>query len=338
MKPATPLVSVIIPAYNCARLIDETLRSVYKQTYTNWEIILIDDGSTDDTKAVLAPHMNRIRYYFQRNQGTAAARNAGLQMARGELFAFLDNDDIWLPEKLDLQVRAIQTWRDCGLVFTDGKTFDESGVLRDSLISRHLDGWIHEHATIDPLIAKGWLSQEFFLKNHISSASSVLVQKACIEAVGGFDERIAVTDDYDLWLRIAQRFPIALILSCLYMWRWREDSQSGPLVRRQHRWNEAAITVLEKHWPNGPPEIRAAVRTRLSELYWSCGWAYFDEKRFHESRKMFLKCLHYNKVFVPAVLSLVASHFSPSFIDGLRSVKRQLSRSWQGTLGANIHR
>ena len=338
MKSPTPLVSIVIPAYNCARWIDETLRSVYRQTYRNWEIILVDDGSTDDTKAALAPHMDRIRYYLQENGGTAAARNTGLQRARGELIAFLDNDDIWLPEKLNLQVRAMQTWRDCGLVFTDGRTFGESGLRGKPLISRLLDRWIHDHKTSDPMVANGWLSREFFFKNHISSASSVLVRKECLETVGAFDERIAIADDYDLWLRIAQRYPIVLIRSCLYMWRWREDSQSGPPVSREHRWTEASIRVLEKHWPAAPPEIRTAVRTQLSKMYWSCGRTYFDQNRFQDSRKMFLACLHHNRVFVPAMLFLLASYFSSSFIDWLRSIKRQVRREWQSALGPNVHR
>jgi glycosyltransferase involved in cell wall biosynthesis len=282
--------------------------------------------------------MDRIRYYLQENRGTAAARNAGLLRARGELVAFLDNDDIWLPEKLDLQVRALQAWPECGLVFTDGKTFDEYGLRANSLISRYLDGWIHEHGTSDPMVVQGWLSREFFFKNYISSGSSVLVRKECIETEGGFDERIAIADDYDLWLRIAQRYPIILIRSCLYMWRLREDSQSGPLVGRGHRWNEACIRVLEKHWPDAPPEIRTAVRTQLSKMYWSCGRTYFDQNCFQQSRKMFLACLYHNRVFVPAMLFLLASYFSSSFIDWLRSIKRQVRREWQSARGPNVHR
>jgi len=329
MKSPTPLVSVIIPAYNCAPFIDGTLESVYRQRYKNWEIILVDDGSTDDTRATIAPHMDRIRYYCQENRGTAAARNAGVRRARGGLIAFLDNDDIWLPEKLELQVQAMQTWPDCGLVFTDGKTFTESGIRRDSVISRRLAGWIAQHGTSDPMVVKGWLTRELFFVNEIASASSVMVRKECLESVGGFDERIVITDDYDLWLRITQRYPIVLLRSCLYMWRWREDSQSGSIFGRQHRWTEASITVLEKHWPSAPPEIRTAVRTWLSKMYWYCGRTYFDQNSFQNSRKMFLGCLHYNRVFVPAMLFLLASYLSPSFIDRLRQIKRQASKTWQ---------
>jgi glycosyltransferase involved in cell wall biosynthesis len=323
MDSPTPLVSVIIPAYNCAPFIHDTLKSVYHQTYENWEIILIDDGSTDDTADALAPHMEKIRYHFQENRGTAAARNSGLREARGELIAFLDNDDLWLPRKLEMQVRALNAWPQCGLVFTDGMRFDESGARADSLLSKDLDKWIHDHITSDPNVAVGWLSREFFFRNHISTASSVMVPKEVVQSVGGFDERIAIADDYDLWLRIAQRYPVLLHRSCLYMWRWRASSQSGPTSHREHRWTEASIPVLEKHGPSVPLEIRAAVRRRLSQMYWSCGRAYFDDNRFHESRRMFLRCLRHDKIFVAPILFLLASYLGVTFVEKLRSAKRQ---------------
>jgi len=109
-----PLVSIIVPAWNCARWITATLESVYAQTYRNWEIILVDDGSTDDTRSILDRHMVRLRYHHQENRGTAAARNAGLRKARGELIAFLDDDDLWLPRKHELQVKALRAASECG--------------------------------------------------------------------------------------------------------------------------------------------------------------------------------------------------------------------------------
>ena len=207
MRTLTPLVSVIIPAFNCAPFISDTLETVYRQTYRNWEIILVDDGSTDDTESALVPHMDRIRYIYQENQGTGAARNAGLERAKGELIAFLDHDDLWLPEKLEMQVRAMHTWPDCGLVFTNGVMFDESGILIDSLISRRLKKWSDGQGSTDSTMVKGWISRQLFFGNLISSASGVLARTSCLEKVGGFDETISVADDYDLWLRIAQRYP-----------------------------------------------------------------------------------------------------------------------------------
>jgi len=297
MRSPAPLVSVIIPAFNCALFISDTLESVCQQTYKNWEIVLIDDGSTDETRSVLAPHLARVRYFYQENKGTAAARNAGIQRSRGELVAFLDHDDLWFPNKLELQVRAIQSYPECGLVFTDGKSFDGSGILKDSLIGYHLQEWIDQHQLSDPAVATGEIFQHLFFGNVIASASSVLVRKQSLESIGCFDERISIADDYDLWLRIALSYPVVLLSSCLYMWRYREDSQSGPMENRYHRWTRACITVLEKHSKITPAEIRPAVRARLSRMYWDCGKRDFCQNRFRDSRDMFLGCLRYHRTF-----------------------------------------
>jgi len=187
-----PLVSVVVPAYNCAPFIDESLESVYRQTYNHWELIVVDDGSTDETRGALARHARRIRYHYQRNQGTAAAHNAGVRRARGNLIAFLDNDDIWLPKKLQRQVEAMSSSPECGLVFSDGQTFTSSGVLQHSVLSRRLDQWMNQHRTSDPQLVKGWLARQLFHANEIASASSVMVRKECLTSVGGFKIRTLV--------------------------------------------------------------------------------------------------------------------------------------------------
>ena len=316
-----PLVSIIVPAWNCARWITATLESVYAQTYRNWEIILVDDGSTDDTRSILDRHMARIRYHYQENRGTAAARNAGLREARGELIAFLDNDDLWLPRKLELQVKALQAAPECGLVFTDGRVFTDDGSRLHSVLSRQLDPWIARCTTADGLTAKGWLFRELFLASEIASASSVLVSKQCIEGAGGFDEKIRLADDYDLWLRIALRHPVILVRTSLYMWRWRDDSQSGPINDRQYRWRKAAIAVVEKHLANAPSEIRAAVRVNLGRMYWLCARVLFGQDQFRESRRMFIGCLRHNNRWVSPWIFLLASYLSPGLIRTLRSIK-----------------
>src|SRR5262249_40391540 len=147
----------------------------------------------------------------------------------------------------------------------------------------------------DGSTAKGWLFRELFLTNEIASASSVLVPRQCIEAIGGFDERIRITDDHDLWLRIALRYPAILVRSCLYMWRWRDDSQSGVIDGRQYRWVEASTRVVEKHLADVPPEIRRVVTATLAEKYWFCGRFLFDGDQFRESRQMFAGCLRHDK-------------------------------------------
>jgi glycosyltransferase involved in cell wall biosynthesis len=336
MRPGSrwgsPLVSVVIPAYNCAAFIGESLESVYRQTYRNWEVVVIDDGSTDETRAALDPHIERIRYFYQANRGTAAARNTGVSQARGELIAFLDNDDIWLPEKLARQVQIMQRSLECGLAFTDGKRFSAYGIHSEPLISSRLDGWIAAHRTEDELVAKGDIFRNLFFSNEISSASSVIVRRLCLERAGGFDETIAIADDYDLWLRIARAHSVALIQRCLYMWRWHDGSQSGTIPEREQRWRVASLVVREKHLPLAPPDLRRPLRAHLAREYWECARYYFDLNQFHNSRRMLVSCLRHDKFFVPAMAFLLASRLDPSIIEGMRSLKRRM-RMWRRSAG-----
>ena len=321
-----PLVSIIIPAYNCSKVITKTLVSVYEQTYQNWEIIIIDDGSTDDTKSALETHMDRIRYFYQENKGTAAARNAGVRRANGGLIAFLDNDDLWLPDKIALQVQAMQENPNIGLVFTDGKLFDENGILKNSLINERIQSWIDQNKDEDPHVVKGWIARELFFGNIIASATSVLLRKESIESVGGFDEQISIADDYDIWLRIAQHYPVVLIYLPLYMWRYREDSASGPKENRGYVWKKAALPVLEKNLFIAPKEMRKEVRLSLSRKYWECGWVDFSQNRLPESRKMFLRSLHHNKLSIYAAGYLLLTFLNPYIINKLRYFKQRIRK------------
>jgi len=334
-RGVSPLVSVVVPAYNCAPFIGETLESIYRQTYPHWEVIVIDDGSTDETRAALAPHIGKIRYFHQKNRGTAAARNAGVRQARGELIAFLDNDDIWLPEKLELQVQVMQRSLECGLVFTDGKIYTADGSRRESVISSRLDGWIDAHRTKDVLVATGDIVRNLLFRNEIASASSVMVRRECFDRAGGFDEAIAIADDYDLWLRIARSHPVALIQRCLYMWRWHDESQSGPIPDRMQRWWEATLVVMEKHLPLAPLDLRRPLRAHMARQYWERARYYFDRNQFRKSRKMLVSCLRHNNVFLPAMVFFLMSRLDPSIIERMRRMKRGL-RMWLRIVGRSF--
>ena len=318
MKSKKPLVSVIIPAYNCAQFINETLDSVYRQTYRNIEIIVIDDGSTDNTKAILAPHIGNIQYFYKENSGTAGARNTGILKAKGELIALLDNDDIWYPEKIKLQVSVAQNNPEIGLVFTDGKIFDKSGILKDTIIARRLQKWIQQNKTENGQVVKGCILDHIYFENLISSATSVLIKRECFDQVGFFDENIIIADDFDMWLRIARKYSVALIQKPLYMWRYRSDSSSGKMEDRNYNWVRSALVVLEKHWRNAPDEIRKEVRENISKLYLECGKHSFHRKSYSRSRNDFLASFQHNKKSLGPILYFLASYLNPSISERLR--------------------
>src|SRR5262245_44059625 len=182
---AQPLVSVVIPTYNSCRFLIETVESALAQSYPHVEVVVVDDGSTDDTAAVLAPYQSRLRYVYQQNQGPSAARNRGIAEARGELLAFLDADDIWLPDKVARQVDALGRAPRAGLVHTD-VLVHEQGTGRQF------------HRATRKAHYVGHCSNLLFTQNQLTT-SSVLLHRECLTRVGVLDETFRHTDDYDLW-------------------------------------------------------------------------------------------------------------------------------------------
>src|SRR6266542_3165879 len=135
MNPSQPLVSVIVTTYNQAAYIGETLASVFAQTHEPAEVIVVDDGSTDDTAQQVNRFKGRVHYIYQENQGVAGSRNTGIRAARGELLAFLDGDDVWEREKLAEQVAAVAQYPDSGIIAVDGVQFSEAGILNSSIFA-----------------------------------------------------------------------------------------------------------------------------------------------------------------------------------------------------------
>jgi hypothetical protein len=182
-------VSVVIPTYNSATLVTQAIDSALAQSAAPAEILVVDDGSTDDTRERLAAYGPRITYLLQENQGVAAARNLGLSRARGQYVAFLDADDVWHPQKLELQLVVFDNNSELALLGT-GRTWP-------------LDLTLPRRGPIRPI---AW--RDLAVKNHFV-ASSVLVRREALDRAGGFDRSLHGPEDYDLWLRIAQTAAVA---------------------------------------------------------------------------------------------------------------------------------
>ena len=187
-----PRVSVIVPTYNSARFLGRAINSILAQTYTDYEIIVVDDGSTDDTRDVLRPFRDRVRYFFQANRGAASARNLALAQAGGELIAYLDADDMWYPPRLETEVAFLDSHRECGLVHSDATIIDE----RDHVL--------HPAYNADTLreVPHGHCALSLLRQCHVH-VPTVLERRDCIDRVGGFDERLTCSEDYFHWIRIA---------------------------------------------------------------------------------------------------------------------------------------
>ena len=202
-------VSVIIPTYNRGGIIKDAIDSVLSQDYENFELIIIDDGSNDHTSDVLNAYGDEIKIFFQKNKGVSAARNRGIAEATGQFIAFLDSDDIWLPQKLSVQV-------------------DFFNRMPDALICQTEEIWIRNGRRINPKKKHRKPSGMIFkpsLELCLVSPSAVMVHRSIFHQIGEFDETLPACEDYDLWLRISCRFPIHLIDTPLIIKRGGHDDQ-----------------------------------------------------------------------------------------------------------------
>lgn len=210
-RPAQPTVSVIIPAYNYGRFIGQAIDSVLAQTYPVKEIIVVDDGSTDDTFNVLAKYGQAVRALRQQNRGPAAARNEGAKNASGELLAFLDADDVWLSDKLTKQVRKLLEGK-FGLVHCGLRVVDHCGrTLRDELDG--MQGWVYADIL-------RW-EQRVVLG---PGSTSLVPRRIYVDELGGMDESLQVSEDLELVCRLARRYQIGFVAEPLVMYRQHEHS------------------------------------------------------------------------------------------------------------------
>jgi glycosyltransferase involved in cell wall biosynthesis len=230
--PVDPLVSVIVPSYNTANLVGECLDSIFAQTYKNFEVVLVNDGSPDTPalEKALEPYMPRIVYIRQENKRAAGARNTAIRKARGEFLAFLDSDDRWLPDHLASQMKLLQEDPSLDLVYANAALFRgnrERGAFMDRCPS-------NGPATFEALI----------YERCQVSVSTVVVKKSALIKAGLFDENLARCDDYDMWVRAA--FHGAKIAYSRKIQARCDDGRDGSLGQSAARMAEAYLIILEK--------------------------------------------------------------------------------------------
>ncbi len=202
-----PLVSVIIPAFKAAPFIKECLDAVLKQSYENYEIIVVDDGSPDNQKDIIQPYLDNnknIKYYYQPNKGVSAARNSGFKISKGDLVAFLDADDVWMPNNLEVKVHAIQK-DNIGMVHSNAYLIDE----HSNLIEGELSG--SEGQLLNKLLA--WKDTV------VPGPSSILIKRKVVENIGLWDEELSTSADQDFFIRVASKYPVGKVF--LNTWKYR---------------------------------------------------------------------------------------------------------------------
>ena len=237
-------VSVIIPTYNRGWILKEAIDSVQAQDYKDFELIVVDDGSTDNTSDVLALYGNDIKALFQKNKGVSAARNRGIAEASGQFIAFLDSDDLWLPQKLSTQIEF----------------FNQTP---DALICQTEEIWIRNGIRVNPKKRHKKPSGMIFepsLELCLVSPSAVMIRRSLFDRVGCFDEALPACEDYDLWLRISCRFPVHLIDRSLIIKRGGHGDQLSSMVGLD-KFRIKAIEKIVKSNRLSDDQYRAAVKT-----------------------------------------------------------------------------
>lgn len=220
-----PEVSVVIPAYNSAHFLAETIGSVQAQTLTQWEVLVVDDGSTDNTARVMEALQGdpRVRYLPRPHLGVSAARNHGIEAARGEFVAFLDSDDCWpVPEKLQIQVNFLRAHEEAGWIFGEERhVYSEPRGRMVEIRNAHL----HPRDSDNPALVSLSI-QELCSPNFTVPTSSVMVRRACLASAGGFDTEMDIYEDLDMWIKLSRQFRAGFVPRILVDRRKRRDSLS----------------------------------------------------------------------------------------------------------------
>jgi glycosyltransferase involved in cell wall biosynthesis len=244
-----PKISVIIPVYNGEKTISKTIQSVQAQTFSNLEIIVINDGSTDGTlEKISTIKDSRIKIFSYTNGGLPVARNRGISHATGEFLTFLDADDLWTPDKLELQLAALQAHPEAGVAYSWSVFMDEQGE------------YFHED---DPILYEGNVLPKLLLRNFIAHGSNLLIRREAIESVGEFDPTVPPCADWDFYLRLAARWSFVVVPKSQILYRQSSSSMSAKVEEME----KYSIMVVEKAFQSAPQELQYLKSQSLAGVY-----------------------------------------------------------------------
>jgi glycosyltransferase involved in cell wall biosynthesis len=300
----TPIISVILPTFNRAYLIEKSIESVLKQTFTNFELLIIDDGSTDDTETVVQ-NINdpRIKYIkCIENKGASRARNIGIKNAQGEYIAFQDSDDEWYPNKLEMHMEAFKTASpDVGVVYT--------GLYQ--LTNDRKVYYPKDHS-----LAEGDMLSEILNKGGIWTVS-LCIKKECFDVIGAFDETLKCFEDWELGIRLAKEFKFIYIDKASYDTYLTE----GSLGSDRSAWHQSLEIILEKHKDDYEKNKKG-----LSTHCYNIGVWYCEHSDFDKGKKYLLKSIqaypYHFKYYAKFIMSIFGERFYKTVIKTYRGLKR----------------
>ncbi len=244
-----PQISVIVPVYNGKKTIQETIESVLNQTFSDFELIVINDGSQDSTLEVIANIQDaRLQVFSYPNAGVAASRNRGLSHACGKFISFLDADDLWTPDKLEAQLKALQENPQAAVAYSWTDHIDES--------SQFLTPGPH-------ITVSGDIYARLLLGNFLSNGSNVLVRTQALLEVGAFEQSLAPAEDWDMWLRLAAHYHFVAVASPQILYRISTNSASCNIAKME----AACLRVIERAYSQAPASLQHLKPETLGFLY-----------------------------------------------------------------------
>jgi glycosyltransferase involved in cell wall biosynthesis len=278
-----PLVSVVIATYNMATYLPLAVRSALDQSYHDIEVLIVDDGSTDDTRRIVEPLLAdaRARYFFQENRGQAAAKNRGVTESRGRYVAFLDADDLWTPDKLEQQLPLFHRTA-VGVVYSRVAYIDDAGK---------------ELGIADNELFRGPVSGPLLIRNFIGFGGSV-VRKECFDRLGAFDEGLQMGIDYDLWLRFSTEYEFDFIDRPLLRYRVWPGQMSNNCKKRY----VSGIVIMQRFLDRFPDAVAEPVEKEA----WAHTYVGFGQclrqidRRAVPALKLYLRALRYKPSYLPA--------------------------------------
>jgi glycosyltransferase involved in cell wall biosynthesis len=325
-----PLVTVTIPTYNCAEYLPDTLDSVLRQSYPQVEIVVVDDGSTDNTPRILAGYGDRLTVVSQPHQGLGAARNAGVRRATGDFVAFLDADDIWEPDKLELQMQLFLAHPSTDVTYTNFVPFGEPAEYQHGF--EGFRGALHDLPR-RRVSAEGYVFETpaffaHFLRHSTNPCwtSTVVARRSALAQVGPFSEDHAECDA-EMWLRLARHCRFGYVDRILVRRRVRRERFRRDPIGHERRIQAGTIRMLERlpTYVTLTAAEHRILRAKLAEHQFAAGYLEFSHESPTAARRHFarsFRCAPSRR----AALYLLAACLPPGLVDRLRAVKHHLGQ------------
>ncbi len=285
------LVSVVIATYNMGQYLPQAVESALGQTYRNLEVQIVDDGSTDETPAVVARWRDdpRVRVHRQENAGQSRAKNQGVALARGDTIAFLDADDVWLPGKLERQMALFRGRPEIGVVYSDYECMDGGGAKLKKGVTP---------------MRRGWVTGALLIENFVCYSAGV-VRSECLRRVGAFDESLGMGIDYDLWLRLSAHYQFDFVPEVAVRYRiW-----AGQMSKNYRKRYESAIRIMSSFLEHHPGIVDDHV-ARRAWAHTYCGrgdMTLWQERNWGAALKDYLRALRYLPWYIPAWRAIARS-------------------------------